>query len=115
MKYFTSKDISITVSYDKIERYSSFVFRFLVPNCFGQQKNYLIHTVAFYNFENLFDTINDPATNDDEWTPKGAQHWTAKNTIKIREFITSLLEIGSADNTNSPTFIACSEIENRGA
>jgi hypothetical protein len=41
---------------------------------------------------------------------KGAQHWTAKNTIKIREFITSLLEIGSADNTNSPTFIACSEL-----
>jgi hypothetical protein len=46
---------------------------------------------------------------------KRAQHWTAKNTIKIREFITSLLEIGSADNTNSPTFIACSELRIAGA
>jgi hypothetical protein len=45
---------------------------------------------------------------------KGAQHWTAKNTIKIRNLSRVLLEIGSADNTNSPTFIACSEIENRG-
>ena len=90
-----------------------FVFSF--PNCFGQQKNYLIHTVAFYNFENLFDTINDPATNDDEWTPKGAQHWTAKKYHqKLENLSRVLLEIGSAENTNSPTFIACSEIENRG-
>jgi hypothetical protein len=48
---------------------------------------------SFYNFENLFDTINDPATNDDEWTQRSAA-WTAKNTIKIK-FITVLLEIGS--------------------
>jgi hypothetical protein len=90
-------------------------FVFVTPNCFGQQKNYLIHTVAFYNFENLFDTINDPATNDDEWTPKGAQHWTAKKYHqKLENLSRVLLEIGSVENTNSPTFIACSEIENRG-
>ncbi len=87
----------------------------LMPNCFGQQKNYRIHTVAFYNFENLFDTINDPATNDDEWTPKGAQHWTSKKYHqKLENLSRVLLEIGSSENTNSPTFIACSEIENRG-
>ena len=88
---------------------------FLRPNCFAQQKNYRIHTVAFYNFENLFDTINDPATNDDEWTPKGAQHWTSKKYHqKLENLSKVLLEIGSAENTNSPTFIGCSEIENRG-
>lgn len=87
----------------------------LGPKCFGQQKNYRIHTVAFYNFENLFDTINDPATNDDEWTPKGAQHWTSKKYYqKLENLSRVLLEIGSAENTNSPTFIGGSEIENRG-
>ena len=30
----------------------------------AQAKNYLVHTVAFYNFENLLDTINDPKIND---------------------------------------------------
>ena len=35
---------------------------------FSQPKSYRIHTVAFYNFENLFDTINDPDTHDDERT-----------------------------------------------
>lgn len=42
----------------------------------SQTKKYSIHTVAFYNFENLFDTINDPDTFDEEWTPKGLQRWT---------------------------------------
>ncbi|MDG2433535.1 MAG: endonuclease/exonuclease/phosphatase family protein, partial [Flavobacterium sp.] len=88
---------------------------FMLSNGFGQQKNYRIHTVAFYNFENLFDTINDPKTNDDEWTPKGAQHWTSKKYHqKLENLSRVLLEIGSGENTNSPTFIACSEIENRG-
>jgi hypothetical protein len=93
------------------------IFFFIVPlvAVFGQQKKYAIHTIAFYNFENLFDTINDPDTNDDEWTPKGAQHWTSKKyEQKLQNLSRVLLEIGSSENTNSPTFIGCSEIENRG-
>ena len=35
---------------------------------YGQQKKFNIHTVAFYNLENLFDTINDP-TKYDEASP----------------------------------------------
>lgn len=86
-----------------------------ISACFAQQKKYSIHTVAFYNFENLFDTINDPATNDDEWTPKGKQHWTLKKyNQKLQNLSRVLFEIGSAENPNAPTFIGCSEIENRG-
>lgn len=81
----------------------------------AQPKKYSIHTVAFYNFENLFDTINDPNTNDDEWTPKGNQRWTSKKySQKLQNLSRVLLEIGSSENTNAPTFIGCSEIENRG-
>ncbi len=81
----------------------------------AQQKKYTIHTVAFYNFENLFDTINNPNTNDDEWTPKGAQHWTSKKyRQKLQNLSRVVAEIGSSENTNAPTFIGCCEIENRG-
>lgn len=87
---------------------------FLFSKGFSQKKNYQIHTVAFYNFENLFDTINDPNTNDDEWTPKGIQHWTSKKyRQKLQNLSRVLSEIGSAENPNSPTFIGCCEIENR--
>jgi hypothetical protein len=92
-----------------------FILLFSLTKTVAQQKNYAIHTVAFYNFENLFDTINDPNTNDDEWTPKGAQHWTSKKYHqKLQNLSRVLLEIGSSENSNSPTFIGCSEIENRG-
>jgi hypothetical protein len=45
---------------------------------------------------------------------KGAQHWTAKNTIKIRNLSRVLLEIGSADNTNSPLLYLFRNWESRG-
>ena len=49
---------------------------------FSQSKHYQVHTVAFYNFENLFDTINDKHTFDEEWTPEGEQQW---NTSKYQQ------------------------------
>ena len=81
----------------------------------AQSKKYIIHTVAFYNFENLFDTINDPETYDEEWTPKGLQRWTFdKYQKKLYNLSRVLAEIGSADNNDAPTFIGGCEIENRG-
>jgi hypothetical protein len=81
----------------------------------AQQKKYVIHTVAFYNFENLFDTINDPVTNDEEWTPTGMQRWTSKKyRHKLENLARVLAEIGSSENSDAPTFIGGSEIENRG-
>jgi Skp family chaperone for outer membrane proteins len=80
----------------------------------AQQKKFSVHTVAFYNFENLFDTINNP-NNDEEWLPNGAQNWTSKKYHKKLENLARVLsEIGSSENTNSPTLIGGCEIENRG-
>ena len=35
------------------------------------QKKYSLKTIAFYNLENLFDTINQPDTFDEDRTPEG--------------------------------------------
>ncbi len=78
------------------------------------QKKYQIHTVAFYNFENLFDTINGP-NNDEEWLPKGTQNWTGKKYRKKLDNLAKVLtDIGTGENPNSPTLIGGCEIENRG-
>lgn len=94
-----------------------FAFLFLiiiVTNSKAQQKKFSVHTVAFYNFENLFDTINNP-NNDEEWLPNGAQNWTSKKYHqKLVNLSRVLSEIGSTENTNSPTLIGGCEIENRG-
>jgi hypothetical protein len=100
-------------------RISIFLYCLLVlavsPKSFAQTKKFKIHTVAFYNFENLFDTINDPETFDEDWTPKGSQHWTfAKYQKKLANLSRVLAEIGNSENPESPTFIGGCEIENRG-
>ena len=42
----------------------------------AQNKKVAIYPVAFYNLENLFDTINQPNVNDEEFTPTGSMKWT---------------------------------------
>ncbi len=92
-----------------------FFVLFAIFGANAQAKKYIVHTVAFYNFENLFDTING-TNNDEEWLPNGAQNWTsAKYKQKLHNLAKVLSEIGTTDNpNNSPTLIAGCEIENRG-
>lgn len=91
-----------------------FIALFAILSVNAQQKKYIIHTVAFYNLENLFDTING-TNNDEEWLPNGAQNWTGKKyKKKLQNLERVLSEIGTGENpTNSPTLIGACEIENR--
>jgi hypothetical protein len=76
----------------------------------AQTKSYIVHTVAFYNFENLFDTINNP-NNDEEWLPGGVQNWTSnKYRQKLENLSRVLSEIGTTENPKAPTLIAGCEI-----
>lgn len=94
--------------------FALFVVLFAITGTNAQAKKYIIHTVAFYNFENLFDTINGP-NNDEEWLPNGVQNWTGKKyKQKLVNLSRVLSEIGTGENPNSPTFIGGAEIENRG-
>ena len=88
---------------------------FAIFSANAQAKKYNIHTVAFYNLENLFDTINGP-NNDEEWLPNGAMNWTSKKyKQKLHNLSRVLSEIGTSENPgNSPTIIGVCEIENRG-
>ncbi|MBW4359004.1 endonuclease/exonuclease/phosphatase family protein [Flavobacterium taihuense] len=91
------------------------ILLFLISKSNAQSKAFVIHTVAFYNFENCFDTINDPIANDEDWTPTGSQHWnTKKYKQKLENLARVLSEIGTGENPNSPTFIGGAEIENQG-
>jgi hypothetical protein len=91
------------------------ILLFFVQEFQAQSAKFKMHTVAFYNFENLFDTINNP-NNDEEWTPNGLQRWTLKKyNQKLENLSRVLMQIGTNDqHKQSPVFIGCSEIENRG-
>lgn len=87
---------------------------FVVGNAIAQKKQFKIHTIAFYNTENLFDTINDSGYGDDEFLPKGGYAWTGeKYRSKLSNIARVLSEIGLPENTEIPTIIGLAELENR--
>ena len=80
----------------------------------AQQKTYVVHTVGFYNLENLFDTIRDEKIYDEEWTPNGARKWDgAKYQLKLEHLSRAISEIGTDENPNMPTILGVAEIENK--
>ncbi len=96
-------------------RYLFIVGLFVLNVSQAQEKKFMVHTIAFYNVENLFDTIRDPKIFDEEWTPKGAQAWVgAKYHKKIKNLAEVISQIGTEENKNMPTVLGVAEVENRG-
>lgn len=79
-------------------------------SAFAQQNSGEV-SILFYNVENLFDTVNNPETNDDNFTPDGELHWTNKRlNLKLLNISKVIL---SAGGWNVPDIVAISEVENR--
>lgn len=80
------------------------------PTFVDKLKSYDGHPALFYNVENLFDTINDPKTNDDEFTPEGSKKWATK---RYEDKLNKLSKVLTTPSENNPLFIGFAEIENR--
>ena len=80
----------------------------------AQDKNYDAEnnfTIVFYNVENLFDTIDNPNTIDNEFLPQSKKKW---NTGKYNKKINDLSHVISSINIHElPELIGLCEIENR--
>jgi endonuclease/exonuclease/phosphatase family metal-dependent hydrolase len=69
------------------------------------------YTIMFYNMENLFDTIDDPHCNDNEYLPDAKNAW---NSNKYWTKLSNLSKvIASVDTIGLPILVGVSEIENR--
>ncbi len=74
-----------------------------------------VYGVAFYNLENLFDTIpNNPLGRDLEFTPDGQNLWgSRKYWAKINNLAYAISQMTTKATPNGPAIIGVSEIENR--
>ena len=79
----------------------------------SKEKKYNIRTIAFYNLENLFDTINDTTIND-EASPmmelksnRSKVYWD-----KIDKLGSVIVQIGADKANTSPALLGVSEVEN---
>lgn len=63
--------------------------------------------VGFYNLENLFDTVDDPRTIDEEFLPEGLNNWTPER------YAIKLANMSKVIAAFYPDILGVSEIENR--
>ncbi len=93
------------------------ILSLLAITVFAQEKQYKIACIAFYNLENLFDTIIDP--NPDrilqaDFTPNSHKNWnTERYYRKLDNMARVISEIGTDMTPNGPAIIGVSEVENR--
>lgn len=81
---------------------------------FTQDKAYFIACVAYYNLENLFDTIDSPDTRDTEFTPQGKSGWnTTRYLKKLNNLAQVISQIGTDVNPDGLAVLGFSEVENR--
>ncbi len=83
---------------------------FLVSCSAEKRQNRRNITVVFYNVENLFDTVDEPGKQDEEFTPESEKKWTQERyTKKLQD----LAKVFSSVNKNElPEIIGMCEVEN---
>lgn len=100
-----------------IKTFSTVLFSFLLLFSFdvnAQQKQYKVATVAFYNLENLFDTLDTPDKNDEEYTPEGSNNWNSKKYYaKLKNMAEVISQIGNDLTDAPPAIVGVCEVENR--
>lgn len=80
---------------------------------FAQKKDYKPIVIGFYNLENLFDTLDNPNINDDEFTPNGFRNYNGKIYFdKLNKLSTVISQIGVDINPDGPAILGVAEIEN---
>ncbi len=86
--------------------YLLLVMALLLPPVVQAQKL----TLAHYNVENLFDTLNDPAINDEEFLPDTPKTW---NRVRYEAKLDKLAEvIAGMAHGKGPDFLGLCEVEN---
>ncbi|MDR0810807.1 MAG: endonuclease/exonuclease/phosphatase family protein [Paludibacter sp.] len=105
--------------------FASFLLIFVIFACShnkqisdNQKINVEVNCIAFYNLENLFDTIHDDGKNDFEYLPAGANKWnTIKYKSKLHNMAFAISQIGADDKDAKlpmgAVILGVSEVENR--
>lgn len=70
------------------------------------------YVIGFYNLENLFDTVDDPQKNDEDFLPEGRNQWTEDKYRKKLDNMAKVIRSMAMDNGTYPTVLGVCEVEN---
>lgn len=70
--------------------------------------------IGFWNVENLYDTIDDPLKNDNEFTPLGSHKWNSERYQAKIDHLAEVLNLMASDQTKEGlAIIGLCEVENK--
>lgn len=76
-----------------------------------EEDKYYVVTVAFYNVENLYDTLDDPLKKDDEFLPHAEKKWNTTRYYAKLDHLSKVIEkLGDDDG---PEILGLCEVENK--
>ncbi len=91
----------------------SCVMVFIFSCSYSQKVNYKASLIGFYNLENLYDTVNNPMVDDEEFLPKSERHYNTRIYLdKLNRLSTVIAQIGTDLNPDGLALLGVSEIEN---
>ena len=92
---------------------SLFLFLVFFLTVSAQTQKYKVSLIAFYNLENLFDTVNNPNINDEEFLPNSEYHYNTHVYFdKLAHLSDAISQIGTDINPDGIAFMGVSEVEN---
>ncbi len=83
------------------------LFLSVLIHCTQEPDKYIF--VAFWNLENLFDTVDDPKTNDNDFLPTGIYEWDQERLE--RKMYNLARVIRSMNNNKGPDILGVCEVE----
>jgi predicted extracellular nuclease len=82
-----------------------------VPSNWDHERKENCLRIAFYNVENLFDTIDDPKTRDEEYLPTAEKNWNSyKYFHKLNNLSKVIVALGGWE---APDLVGLCEVENK--
>ena len=88
---------------------------FVLNSYTARAEEMIVRCVAFYNLENVFDTIHDEGKNDYEYLPDGGMKWTSfKYEQKIQNMAYAIAQLGTDEDPRGAACVGVSEVENIG-
>src|SRR5262245_20812566 len=93
-------------------------FLFAAGIVYGQEldkkQKYIVSAIGFWNVENLYDTLDDPKKQDEEFLPWGDNAWTgSRYRTKLDHLAKVISEMGSDATPDGLAILGLSEIENK--
>jgi hypothetical protein len=92
-----------------------FVFNLLLISflSFSQKNNYRVSLIGFYNLENLYDTINNPMVDDEEFLPNSARQYNSHIYLdKLDRLSDVVSQMGTDITPDGLALLGVAEIEN---